>query len=140
MTINYDELADNVTQKLLNYGFSVKVISCAVPATAPQWAKNCNAWSVTVVYKDRAMVTTYYTGSGITRIPSAADVISCISGDYATMGNYDNIDEFAQDFEGDSISETIRTYRAMVKQSRAYARLMGGANAIEEVDRIVQDY
>ena len=136
-TYEYNAL---ISQELADYGFKVSVMPRNTPSDAPRWAESCNAWRVKITYEGRAMVINYYTGYGIPGTPSVADVISCVSGDYFMARDYLNIDEYHRDMGGDSISETIKAYKTLIRQSRAYERVLGSPTAIDDVALMVEFY
>jgi len=140
MDIDYELQAKMISLQLEEYGLKASAMSRTMPSDAPIWAKNCNAWRVTVTYRKNAMTVTYYTGSGITRTPNTADVIASLSGDYYISQDLTDIDEFHRNLGGDSLKDTIKVYKALHRHARGYARLMGSPGAIEDVARMVKGY
>ena len=140
MAIDYELQAEFINEQLEEYGLKANAMPRTMPSDAPSWAKNCNAWRVTITYRRNAMTITYYTGSGITRTPNTADVIESLSGDYYLSQDLTDLDEFHRNLGGDSLKDTIKAYKALHRYARGYARLMGSPGAIDEVAQMVADY
>ena len=81
----------------------------------------------------------YSQGIGIKTLPSLSSVIYCLVSDYTCTDYCDSIDDFANEFGYDSVSECLRVWNAIHEQKGKLASI-GFEDVLEQVQEILQDY
>lgn len=91
-----------------------------------EWQRNANPWTVVLRYQGRRMTVPFYTGSGWTREPTAADVVDCLCSDASGIECARDFDDWCSDLGMDTDSRKAeRIYRQSERQTAALRRLLG---------------
>jgi hypothetical protein len=86
--------------------------------------ENMNPWTVALRYDGRRMTVPFWTGSGITSDPTAADVLDCLLSD-AQMGT-GTFEDFCADLGYDTDSrKAFDTWQACERIAKSLPRFLG---------------
>jgi hypothetical protein len=119
-------------------GVTLKIRHRAHPNHATDWQLKANCYRVTLSYQGRTYSLFYYQGTGITRDPSASDVIACLSSDLSILSGCDTLECF-----GDCMGwnkDTANTYRAIKRQSARYSKLIGDPVTLQLIGDLANEY
>jgi hypothetical protein len=103
----------------------LRAAATMIDKTPPDcFSSGASSWRVRLSYQGRALRVNFYTGSGITHYPTAADVVSCLISD-ADAGS-ESFKEFCSSFGYDTDSRKAeRCWRACRKMSPKVRKLLG---------------
>jgi len=103
-------------------------VECGSPtprADQSEWQRSAHGYTVTLHCEGRSMVVPFYMGSGWTKDPTAADVVSCLLSDACTVENCADEIELAEEYGYDNWRSARRIWRAMVRQTADLRDLLG---------------
>lgn len=102
------------------------IVAYGTTQPIPEDFQDSNPWTVTITYQRRRMTVPFFTGSAISKEPTAADVLSCLLSDASCHDNARSFEDFASDLGYDSDSRKAeRIYKACGSISKRLHRLLG---------------
>jgi hypothetical protein len=104
------------------------------PLTAPEWAREMNAYRITLRFEGRKMSFSFYQGRGNKAEPTTADAVWTLACDNNTLLSSPTIEDFGGEFGWDAT--TRATYRAIKKLSARYVKLIGNPETIEMLGQV----
>jgi len=123
---------------LSELGVTLRIRHKAHPNKVTAWQAKANCYRVTLSYQGRSYSLYFYQGTGITRDPSASDIIACLANDLSILKSCDTLKCF-----GDCMgwnSETADTYRAIKRQSHRYSKLIGDPVTLQLIGDLANEY
>jgi hypothetical protein len=100
------------------------------PDNGDDWRHTAQPWTVKLTFKDgdqrRALTVPFWTGSGWTREPDAADVLSSLVSDASSVENARSFEEWASDLGFDTDSrKAFATFQECERSAKRVRRFLG---------------
>jgi len=120
-----EQLADFVKRNRIHFSAELTDTNPNM-ASDDQWMRAANHWKVTFRCEGRQLTTYFSQGSGISRDPSAEDVLDCLGSDASGIENVNSFEQWACEYGYDTDSRKAeKTFKACERAAAKLEQFLG---------------
>jgi hypothetical protein len=125
------ETTEDITMPQIceDFGITLELKPTKTPRNASKWQKEANSWLAVLEMDGYYMATPFYTGKGLTRDITVADVVHALASDWDTYRMCQTLKGFGDHFGWDE--ETATTWELITHNAHEFEYFVGNNSILE---------
>ena len=116
------------------FGIKLQLKKTKAPRNSSKWQKNANAWLAILEMDGYHMATPYYTGKGLTRAITGADVVHSLASDWNIYQQCVTLKGYGQEFGWDE--DTASTWELISHGAQAWEYFIGEVSILQALAEV----